>query len=333
MQKFFNERNDIRCGYMDVEWAFKNLMFDEANRCHNSNGGMFSEKTRREAASRIKKDYAVLKNEGWSKHCPLILHEIEELNNQLVITDGQGRFEALKQYNRDVEVKGKGEKITVIPVNIHHCKTVAESRDAMVKSNTHQKNWSALDVLHHLAISREGEYMVEYNNLISLIDYLGVDSNYIPNLIMFGAGKASRRDKRLDVPINELLMPTRQEFADSFKRFYDYVCDRGNKNLNKKVRGVNVAIALESVMRTVALLYRNEDYDHDKYLNVLNRCIRKIANYFKKMTDEKLGRTLALRNDDLRHIFIDLLKTSKHEAIAKVAAKMWENSPVKRTAA
>ncbi|MEE3384702.1 MAG: hypothetical protein VZR36_06410 [Prevotella sp.] len=328
MKKNFKMRNDVRCGYIDFDYAVKVLNFDESNRCHGIDDGNFCESVMKTANARIRNSYNMLKKEGWDNCCPLVVHEVESEGNKWYVTDGQGRFEALIRLNRELVANGKEPAITEIPVTVYHCQTIEDVRNAMIKANTRQKNWTAIDVLHHNAIKFGGTSLNVYNRISTMMDELGITSKYIPSLIIMGSHKAARKDLVADYP-EDLIMPTCDEFFNAFKKFYNNVCNR-DKRLNNKFKSNEMAIALESVMRSIASVYRNDNIE--TYNFILNKCMDIIANYLDKLDDRSLVRIIGAKNAIIRREFIELLSKRKDKKIQAVVEVMRKNNSMSNAA-
>lgn len=212
------------------------------------------------------------KTHEWSEASPMLLYEID---GELYIVDGQGRFEAVKLYNQQTDENNP--PIYEIPVCIHHNKTYDEMKDKIKELNQTRVNWRTEEFFRfNLMASGDKEKAEEVNKqLCAICDELGVKM-YTAKLILFGYNKASHRDTMDQVPE---LNPYHHQILNAYRNFYNISipsCD-GRKREIGTLKNQCVAMSFYTIMTKVISICNKENIDTDKKLDKASRILGEFA--------------------------------------------------------
>ena len=271
---------NVKMVMMTVNEIKRKCKHDPANRCVTADAEKavengFTSADSAKAKTRIAKCRRAIAD-GWSICCPMVVHKV---GDEMFITDGQGRFEAALSENDRYILAGKEPKFVKIPVLLIERSTKEEMRADIRSMNTANTNWNPSDHLHCEAVAKGGETAERYETLCRYQDELGLTTNYIPRLILFGDHGRSRREI-----VNVQIRENAEFIKDMFKMFYESQDTRNSVRLRNKVRRVDVAMALNSII-----------------IHIINACGADKPEVFMEVVCtaiHKLGRALSRLNSD-----------------------------------
>lgn len=292
---------DVKMVTMTVSEIQQKCKHDKANRCYVPDGEEavkhgYAFADGKKAKTRIAKCRRAIKD-GWSICCPMVIHKV---GNDMYITDGQGRFEAVVAANEESVMRGEGLKYNEIPVLIIKRDTVEEMRKDIRSMNNHNTNWSVSDTLHSEAVAEGGEKAERYEMICRYQNELGLTGDYIPRIILFGNHRHSRNEV-VNVKMND-----HAEFLlQVFKKFYASQETRTNIKLRNKSKRVEVAMALNSIMMHIinACGYDNPEV----YEEVVDNALTKLCNAISRLNDDEYMRLLSARSAYIGQTFMDMI--------------------------
>lgn len=292
---------NVKMVYMTIDEIQNECKHDVANRCYFSdgtaavqNGYAFADG--KKAKTRIAKCRRAI-SDGWSVCCPMVIHKIGE---DMYITDGQGRLQAAIAENEKRMNCGCELAYNEIPVLLIERETIQEMREDIKRMNNNNTNWNISDTMHCEAVSEGGDKLERYEMIRSIQDELGLSSDFIARLVLFG-DHGNKRHEVVNVKIRE-----NYEFVkEMFKRFYKSQETRTNLKLRNKAKRVEVAMALNSVIIQIinACGYDNKE----RYEQVVSDAITKLTNGISRLNDDDYMRLLGSRSAFVGTVFIDII--------------------------
>lgn len=321
-------RNDVQMFDVNVNDVETLFSFVDSNRCHGDNGrSEFSDVTIKKAKNRIRGyKNKLFSRYTWSDATPLIVHKVLEEGGKMYITDGQGRYEAVKLLNR--ESKSDIPVIETIPVLVYTVATRKEMENAIISMNTFSKNWTNDDILHHRAICEGGDAAQMFELIKDVMNSLDC-SDQVARLIIMGNSFSSKKEDTFDRPFDELASPRRIETYNFFENFYNSLSVRSPK-LNRKLRSSTAAIALDSVVSAAYRLFYN---DKAECTHVINKCCDVLIKSILKMDDLEFLNLMQMRAAEMRRNLGRLIeRNSKDQKLKQVVIELEEQSLGRKTA-
>lgn len=304
---------NVKMVVMTIDEIQKKCKHDTANRCYMAdkdeavlNGYSIADSDK--AKKRIAKCRRAIAG-GWSICCPMVVHKV---GGDMYITDGQGRFEAAIEANKYALVKGEALPYVEIPVLLIERESIEQMRADIKSMNTNNTNWNSMDMLHCESVIKGGEIAERYSTIRRYQDTLGLSTDYIPRIILFGDHRHSR---------NDVLNVKQSEHAEFmlgvFKQFYESQETRTNRKLRNKARRVEVAMSLWSIVNHIinACGHDNEEL----FTEVVNNAITKLCAALSRMNDDEYMRTMGSRSFYVGNTFADIIASRNRNQYIAVA--------------
>ena len=317
--------NSVSIVYMTVDEISERCVYFEENRCHFTNDEeaeehYFSNNAVRKTISRIKgyKNKIFKDKKVWKKCCPMIVYEVDGL---FYIVDGQGRFEAVKAYNAEVD---ESEKITKIPVHIYKNMTYEEMVDDVLSLNKFQRNWDAEDAWRSERVGNgeEEQYTAEMELYTRVQNTLGVNP-HLARLIVLGVGKASHRDSKFR---GEVISPYCADVLQSFCTFYDIAVPSCNGKASdiRTIKSDNVGVAFESIIKQVIKVCEAQNAD---YTSRIQKVSEILGTFIAQMDREyAFGQNLKNNSRVIKSCFVKAINKKTQDRYIQIALSNIRNT-------
>lgn len=272
MNKNFNKIENVEMVWMPVDYIKNNVKKINENRCASTDEeeckeNLYTNFDLQKSIRRIKsyKSKIFQHYKEWFEATPMKIYDVE---GTYYMTDGQGRFKSLLEYNET-----ETPKIEEIPVMIVKGKTYDQMIDQMIAMNQSNVNWST-SAIFRANMLRKGdtsfyESMCEVQNLLNV-------SEYTAKLILFGYANASHRDKIIDE-----YSPYKDVMFKCFKDFYDGVIP--SCSTKREINTIKKIDCAQALYRIYALIIRTCENEGVAYEDKLEKCNKVLIDYVAKM--------------------------------------------------
>lgn len=303
---------------MTIDEVVAKCMYFEENRSHFTNeeeaeAHFFSKSTTKKTVSRIKgyKNNIFKKDKVWKKCCAMVVYNVDGL---LYIVDGQGRLEAVKEYNSEVE---ETERITTIPVLLYEGMTYEEMVKDVISLNKFQRNWDTEEMWRSERVGngQEEKYIEEVKLVTAYENALEVP-RYTARLIALGCGKASHRNSNFK---GDVISPYHDIMREAFEIFYNIAvasCNGETKDIST-IKNVDVAIAFESIIMQVIKVCEKQKVD---FVSRAKKVSEILGNFIAQM-DRVYGfeQNLKHKSKVAKKCFIKAINKKTQDRYVKIA--------------